>query len=236
MNTKRKILIGLFALIVIVAGLITFHYWDQGRKYVKTEDARIEANTVTVSPLISGRIISLKVKEGDYLEAGDTIAWQETGTMATSAGINTNTLNPIGSVAAGKAEITAPISGEIIKLSAEPGQVVGPGQSLAVMADTQDLFVSANIEETSVGKVKKGQDVEITIDSLQNKKVMGKVEEIGKATTSTFAVIPTQNSNGSFTKVVQLVPVKIRFPGINKLNLLPGMSVEIRIDILGKRG
>lgn len=234
MYNKKKILIGLFAIIVVVAGLIAFYYWDQGRKYVKTEDARIEANTVTVSPLISGRITSLKVQEGDYVNAGDTLGWQETGTMATSAGVNTNALNSVGSVAVGKAEITAPISGQIIKLAVEPGQVVSPGQSLAVIADTQDLYVSANIEETSVEKVKRGQNVEITLDALQNKKVVGKVEEIGKATTSTFSVISTQSSNGSFTKVVQLIPVKIRFPGINKLNLLPGMSVEIKIDILGE--
>jgi multidrug resistance efflux pump len=62
MANKKKILIGLFAIIFIVAGLIIFYYWDQGHKYVKTDDARIEANTVTVSPLISGRITSLKVQ------------------------------------------------------------------------------------------------------------------------------------------------------------------------------
>jgi multidrug resistance efflux pump len=232
MKDKKKILIVLFAVILVVAGLIVFYYWDQGRRYVKTEDARIEGHIVTVSPLISGRITSLKVQEGDNVNAGDTLGWQETGTMATSAGINTNSLNAVGSVAVGKAEITAPISGQIIKLSVEPGQLVSPGQSVAMIADTQDLYVSANIEETSVKKLKPGQDVEITIDALDHKKVMGKVEEIGKATTSTFAVISTQSSNGSFTKVVQLVPVKIRFPGINQFGLLPGMSVEVKIHLL----
>lgn len=234
MNKKNKILIGLLVLIVVVAGAIIYYYWDQGRKFVKTDDAKIAANTVTVSPLISGRITSLKVHEGDSVNAGDTLGWQETGTMATSAGVSATALNSAGSLVAGKAEITAPISGQILKLSAEPGQMVGPGQSLAVIADTNDLYVSANIEETSIEKIKPGQDVEITIDALQNKKAIGKVEEIGKATTSTFAVIPTQSSNGSFTKVVQLVPVKIRFPGINKLSLLPGMSVEVKIHLLGK--
>ena len=234
MENKNKILITLFAIIIIIAGAITLYYWDQGRKYVKTDDARIEANTVTVSPLISGRITSLKVQEGDTVNADDTLGWQETGTMSTSAGINTSALNPVGSVVVSKSEIFAPIAGQIIKLAAEPGQIVSPGQSLAVIADTQDLYISANIEETSIGKVKPGQDVEITIDTLNNKKVMGKVEEIGKATISTFSVISTQSSNGSFTKVVQLVPVKIRFPGINNLNLLPGESVEIKIHVLGQ--
>jgi multidrug resistance efflux pump len=230
---KKKVLLGLLILIVVVAGAIVFYYWDQGRRYVKTEDARISANIVTVSPLISGKITSLKVKEGDFVNAGDTLGWQETGTMASSSAVSTNNLNPVGSVTVGKADITAPISGQIIKLSAVQGQIVSPGQSLAVIADTQDLYVSANIEETAIEKVKVGQDVEISIDALQNKKVMGKVEEIGRATTSTFSVIPTQSSNGSFTKVIQLIPIKIRFPGINKLNLLPGMNAEIKIHILG---
>lgn len=234
MEKKNKILISLCAIIIIVAGAIVFYYWDQDRKYVKTDDARIEANTVTVSPLISGRITSLNVQEGDMVNADDTLGWQETGTMSTSAGISTNTLNSVGSVTVGKSQIIAPIAGQIIQLTAEPGQVVSPGQSLAVIADTQDLYISANIEETSIGKVKPGEDVEITIDTLNNKKVMGKVEEIGKATTSTFSVISTQSSNGSYTKVVQLVPIKIRFPGINNLNLLPGESVEVKIHILGQ--
>jgi Multidrug resistance efflux pump len=234
MEKKNKILISLFAIIIIVAGAIVFYYWDQDRKYVKTDDARIEANTVTVSPLISGRITSLNIKEGDMVNADDSLGWQETGTMSTSAGISTNALNSIGSVVVGKSEIIAPISGQIIKLTTEPGEIVSPGQSLAVIADTQDLYISANIEETSINKVKAGQDVEITIDTLNNKKVMGKVEEIGKATASTFSVISTQSSNGSYTKVVQLVPIKIRFPGVNNLNLLPGESVEIKIHILGQ--
>jgi len=192
MKDKKKILIGLFAIILVVAAFIVLYYWDQGRKYIKTEDARIEGHIVTVSPLISGRITSLKVQEGDMVNAGETIGWQETGTMATSAGINTNSLNAVGSMAVGKAEITAPISGQVIKMSVEPGQLVSPGQSLAVIADTEDLYVSANIEETSVKKIKPGQEVEITIDALDNKKVMGKVEEIGKATTSTFSICECQ--------------------------------------------
>ncbi len=234
MKNKKKILIGMFVIILVVAGAIILYYWEEGRNYVKTEDARITANTVTVSPLISGRITSLKVREGDFVGAGSTLGWQETSTMATSAGVSINSLNPVGSVAVGKAEITAPISGQIIKLMAEPGQMVGPGQSLAIIADTEDLYVTANIEETSIQRVKPGQDVEISIDALQNKKVLGKVEEIGKATISTFSIISTQSSNGSFTKVVQLIPVKIRFPGINKLDLLPGMSVEVKIHLFEK--
>lgn len=231
MKNKKKILAGLLLFIVLVAGGIVFYYWEQGRSYVKTEDARITANTVTVSPLISGRVASWKGKEGDQVVAGQNLGWLDTYAIASSAGINPNTLGQTGSIAAGKAEITAPVSGQIIKSSIEPGQMVNAGQSLAVIADTEDMYVSANIEETKINKVKVGQDVEITIDSLQNQVVTGKVEEIGKATTSTFSVISSTSSNGSFTKVVQLIPVKIRFAGINQLALLPGMSVEVKIHI-----
>lgn len=231
MKNKKKILICLVAAILLVAGGIFFYYWYEGSNYISTKDARIAANTVIVTPQISGKITAWNVTEGDQVKAGDSLGAQDTNSMASSSSLSATALNQVGSVAVGKAEITAPISGEVIKSSVEEGQLVSPGQTLAVIADTSDLYVSANIEETKVDKVKPGQIVDISIDALPGRKFTGRVEEIGKATLSTFAVLPTQSSNGNFTKVTQLVPVKIRLPESSKLAIVPGMSVEIKIHI-----
>lgn len=221
----------LAVVILAVAGGIVYYYWFENSNYISTEDARISANIVTVSPQIPGRITVWNVSEGDKVKAGGNLGWQDTNSVAASAGVNASALNQVGSLSVSKAEITAPISGEIIKSSVVQGQMAAPGQALALIADTDDLFVSANIEETKISKVKPGEDVEITIDALNGKKVTGKVEEIGKATLSTFSILPVQSSNGNFTKVTQIIPVKIRFPGANQMELEPGMSVEITIHL-----
>ena len=230
---KKKILTAVLTLLVAGAGGIVFYYWNEDAHYVSTQDARIAANIVNVVPQIPGKVIVWKVHEGDKVKAGQVLGWQDTSGLAASAAINAGALNQVGSLTVGKAEIVAPIGGEIIKSAVEPGQYVAPGQSVAVIADTGDLYVSANIEETLINKVKPGQNVEVAIDALQGKKVLGKVDEIGKATVSTFSILPVQSSNGNFTKVIQLVPIKIRIPGASDLGLLPGMSVEIKIHITG---
>ncbi|MDR3271634.1 MAG: efflux RND transporter periplasmic adaptor subunit [Peptococcaceae bacterium] len=228
---KKKILIALVSILILVGGVIAAYYYFEGRNYIKTNDARIAADLVNVTPAISGKLTSWNVMAGDELKAGDTMGWQDTNALATSAGLNPGQLNAVGSVSVGKAEITAPISGRVLKSSAQAGQFVSPGQTVAMIADTANMYVAANIEETKINQVKIGQDVEITVDALGGKKIMGKVDAIGQATAATYAVLPVQSSNGSFTKVTQLIEIKIRFPGMNTLNLVPGMSTAVKIHI-----
>ena len=58
----------------------------------------------------------------------------------------------------------------------------------------------------------------------------GKVTRIGSATTARFALLPTPNPSGNFTKITQRVPVKIDIVNPPK-PLTPGMMVEVEIDV-----
>jgi len=231
MKNQKFVISVVLTVLLVIGGGIGGYYWYQMSNYITTDDARISAYTANVSPIISGKITSWNVAEGEYVKAGTTLGWQDTNTIATTASINPSALNSIGSVMVSKAEITAPISGQMIKTSVRVGQLVGTGQALAVIADTSDLFVAVNIDETEMGKVKVGQLVELKIDGLPGRSFQGRVDEIGKATLSTFDILPMQSANGNFTKVTQRIPLKIRFPEINKLGLVPGMSVTAKIHI-----
>ena len=58
---------------------------------------------------------------------------------------------------------------------------------------------------------------------------------VGHAATSQFALLPTPNPSGNFTKITQRLPVRIVIDQQAGL-LRPGMMVEINIDIRsGKR-
>ncbi|MDI3535325.1 MAG: hypothetical protein PWQ82_1690 [Thermosediminibacterales bacterium] len=231
MRNKKKFLIMFLVAAVLIGVGITYYYHYQSVNYVTTEDARIEADTVVVTPQIPGKILSWDVKEGDYVKKGEKLGLLDLSSIMNTANVNVQALNELGSPAASKAEITAPISGRVIKSNVRAGQTITPGQTMAIIADTDDMYVTANIEETKISKVKMGQKVEIKIDAIPEKKFIGYVSEIGEATTSYFSLIPIQNSNGNFTKVTQLIPIKIRFPEINKLNIVPGMNVVVKIHI-----
>ena len=231
MKNQKIVIAVVVTLVLMIGGGIASYYWYEMSHYLTTDDARISAYTANVSPIISGKITSWNVSEGEYVKAGAAMGWQDTNAMATSAGVNPSALNPVGSIMVSKAELTAPISGQIIKSSVRVGQLVGAGQPLAVIADTSDLFVNVNIDETEISKVKVGQLVDLTFDALPGKTFQGRVDEIGTATLATFDILPMQSANGNFTKVTRRILLKVRFPEINKLGLLPGMSVTAKIHI-----
>ena len=124
--------------------------------------------------------------------------------------------------------IYAPINGIIAKKWVLAGNVVQPGQPIFSIYDQQNIWVTANLEETKLSRIKLNDEVEISVDSYPGKKFQGKVIQLGSYTASQFALIPPSNASGNFTKVTQRVPVKISVE--NKDNsLLPGMSVIINI-------
>lgn len=124
-------------------------------------------------------------------------------------------------------KIVAPVSGILSKRNVEPGQVVQPGQPLFSIVNLDDIWVTANFKETQLKNMHPGQRVEISVDAYGHK-YSGAVESIGGATGARFSLLPPENATGNYVKVVQRVPVRIRFDkGQDPNHLLrPGMSVE----------
>lgn len=58
--------------------------------------------------------------------------------------------------------------------------MVGTGQPLAVIADTNDLFVAVNIDETEIRKLNVAQLVDLKVDALPGKTFQGGVDEINQ--------------------------------------------------------
>jgi multidrug resistance efflux pump len=111
---------------------------------------------------------------------------------------------------------------------AYPGAIVSPGSPIVTLFDPSNIWVSANIDETEINWVRPGQIVEVSVDSLGGATLEGKVEGISPATAN-FFLLPQQNGSSSFSKVVQVVPVKITLEKTDGLLLIPGSSVEVKI-------
>ncbi len=137
--------------------------------------------------------------------------------------------------------IYAPISGTVMQVTAVVGEEMlgenmSADQEILSIADLQSTWVVANIKETDYNRIRLGQKVDVRVDAYPGKVLSGTVIELGRATQSTFALIPSTNDAGNYTKVTQLLPIKI---GVDQqqlrqagLQLMPGMSAEATIHTI----
>lgn len=216
MNGKRKVFIIsiLVAMVIAIAG-VGYYYWYQNTYFVSTEDARVTGDVVRVTPQIAGKLLEFNVEEGQLVNKGQILGRQEMVNL------------PDSNVE--MATMRSPIKGIVLKKQGNIGEIVTPGQTLAMLVNPDELYISANIDETKIGHIKPGKSVDITIDAYPEKKFNGRLESIGQATTTTFSLLPT-STGGNFTKVVQKIPVKIRV-NENDVKLLPGTSAVIKIHV-----
>ena len=126
--------------------------------------------------------------------------------------------------------IKSPIPAVIDRTFVLPGEYVQAGQRILLLHNPAEVWVEANIKETQVGRLKLGQPVLVSVDAYPNERFVGRVGRIGSATTARFALLPTPNPSGNFTKITQRVPVKIDMVEMPK-PLTPGMMVEVEIDV-----
>ncbi len=245
-----------------------FAWWFLFHPYVSTNDARIAANILRVSPVgVGGQIEKVLVEEGAFVKAGDVLveidhripranlvkaqsryelAKIELGRIRSLAANQytakreldnaQNNFN-VAEAELNLAQITydntylkSPVDGVVIQKLAEEGNLLEPGQVAVVISDVDHAWVSANIEETNVAKVRLGQKVSVAID--EGGTLTGTVEEVTAAAASQFSLLPAENASGNFTKVVQRIPVKIALdphPGHRILRV--GQSVTIKIKV-----
>ncbi len=131
-------------------------------------------------------------------------------------------------------QIKAPSDGIIAKTSAEVGQLASPGVPLVGFVSSESRWVVANFKETDVEKVRVGSKVHLEVDAFTSREFLGTVENVYPATGATFTLLPPDNATGNFTKVVQRVPVRIKFDDLKTADiekLQSGLSVVAKVRI-----
>ena len=130
-------------------------------------------------------------------------------------------------------KIIAPIDGTISNKKVEVGMMVQPGTPLCVIVPN-DVWVVANFKETQLEHMKKGQPVDIKIDTYGNKVFKGEVDSIQRSSGAKASLFPPENAVGSFVKIVQRIPVKIVFTekvDPEEYSIIPGMSVVPKVKV-----
>ena len=124
--------------------------------------------------------------------------------------------------------INSPIAGVIDETFINPGEYVYPGQRILMLHNPAELWIKANVKETEIRHISVNSPVLIAVDAWPEKTFYGRIERIGEAATSQFALLPSPNPSGNFTKITQRLEVRVGIDDPQGL-LKPGMMVELQI-------
>lgn len=128
--------------------------------------------------------------------------------------------------------LRAPYDGVVGNRSVEQGDLISPGQKLAVIVPTDKLYIVANFKETQLARLVPGEKVRISVDAIDGEDFEGTVSSLAPASGAVFSLLPPENATGNFTKVVQRVPVRIDVPAdvLKTGKLRAGLSVVVAVD------
>jgi membrane fusion protein (multidrug efflux system) len=128
-------------------------------------------------------------------------------------------------------EVRSPVNGIVVRKTADLGDIIETGQPILKVVIEGTLEVRANIRETYLRHIQRGNPVEVYVDAYPQRVFSGKVRIIGDATDSEFALF---RPSGQFTKLEQVIPVEISLDGhSNNRDLKPGMNVVVYIKRTG---
>lgn len=123
--------------------------------------------------------------------------------------------------------ITAPSDGEVVTIVSEEGELVGAGFPIITLVDLSDEWVTFNLREDLMPKVRMGMEIPAIVPALGNKEVNIKVDYINAL--GEFATWHATKTSGDFdqrTFEVRAVPAT-KIDGLR-----PGMSVLVNWDKL----
>ncbi|MBU0438251.1 HlyD family secretion protein [Staphylococcus succinus] len=211
---KKMVLVNVITIVVLVIiGVVGFHFYNQATGYVSTDNAKVDGEQIKVSAPASGEIKSFDVKNNDKLSKGDTVA------KIAAKGEDGQSQNM---------DVKMPQKGTIVKTDGIEGSMAQAGTPIAYAYNLDDTYITANVDEKDIADVEEGKDVNVKLDG-EKAELKGKVEEVGKATAASFSMMPSSNSDGNYTKVSQVVPVKISLDSKPSKNVVPGMNAEVKI-------
>jgi multidrug resistance efflux pump len=224
----RLLILPVLSLVLVLAGLVGFNLWRQAQLYVSTDNAQVQGEPVQVGSMNAGRVDAVTVRVGDRVDRGTVLARVA---LPSAVGVAQNgqpRFDFLGS-ADQRVDVTSPIAGVVMATPAAIGADVQAGQAIVAVVDPSRLWVNANIDETTIDRVRVGQPVTVHVDAIGTD-VPGIVEAITPATAASFSLLPSNSSSGTFNKVVQQVPVRISVRLGNQPALL-GTSVEVKIRV-----
>ncbi len=136
-------------------------------------------NRLEVKPPVSGRVEEVLVKEGESVKIGQVLAWMsstERAALLDAASEQGEEKLKYWQKIYKPIPLKAPINGEVIVATTQPGQTVAASDAVIVLSD--QLIIRAQVDETDIGKIKLDQNATLALDAYPNNKIGAKVEHV----------------------------------------------------------
>jgi len=125
----------------------------------------------------------------------------------------------------GFTELVSPIDGFILTKSAEVGEVILPGVTVFTVADLKNVWLTAYIGETDLGRVRLNQVVTVRIDTYPGKIYQGRISFISQEAEFTPKQIQTLAERVKLVYRIKVIIDNAQF------ELKPGMPADGYIKI-----
>jgi multidrug resistance efflux pump len=199
--------------VLIVTGVLVGNYFLEAHRYVSTDNAQIDGDKIPVTAPVGGTLVGWHAAQGSTLRRDQTIGRIQIG----------------NGFAQSQRVIRAPGDGTVVLDNGVEGTFVTPGAQLAVAYDLSEIFVTARVDETAIGDVRLGRQVDIAVDAYPDITLTGYVWGVQGGTAGLFSQFPQADTTAYFQKVTQWIPVKIAITDRKNLTLVPGMNVTVKI-------
>jgi len=194
------------------------------RVFISTTGTVLPKNRLEIKPPVNGRVESILVKEGEEVKTGQILAWMSSTERAAL-------LDAARSESAEKLKywqevykpiaLIAPIDGEVIVATTQPGQTVTTSDAIVVLSD--HLIVRAQVDETDIGKITNDMKGSITLDAYPDTKIKAVVEHI---------YYESQTVNNVTIYPVDLIPQEVPQFFRSGMNVSVDFMVQDKKDIL----
>ncbi len=204
----RRMLV-LAAIVIVLAGLgIAGYFVYEGTFYYQTDNAKVDTMIYQLTANASGKLEKMYVYDNEDVKAGQVLARVENGSL-----------------------IKSPIDGAVIDVKMQEGDYVTPTDVVLVVANTSDIYITANVEETNILKIHPGQSVTVSLDAY-GQSFDGYVDEVDQVTSAKLeGSLTSFTTSGTYTKVTQLIPIRIRLLEDIDLADIIGTNATVRIRI-----
>lgn len=181
-----------------------------GKKY---QQAKAGADDPNLKAPIAGAVVFTPPS----LFPGDLL-----GDLSSSLGGLTSGLGALGGVSSLSGGLSGMLSGLLPSSEIKSGTQVQAGQAIFQIVDLQNMRVKAEVEESDIPRVKKGQVVRIMLDAYPEEEFLGKVVQVG-----------AKGQSGSSGTTV--FPVTIQMER-SDVPLRIGYNAVVDIEVLKKEG
>jgi len=206
--SKRLVVIVAIVLVLVGFGIAGYFIYD-GNFYYQTDNAKVDAMVYQLTAPEPGILQQMYVfNQGEEVKAGQVLARVENTSL-----------------------IRSPMDGTVIDINMQKGDYVTPSDVVLVVANTSDIYITANVEETNILKIHQGQSVTVSLDAY-GQNFDGYVDVVHTVTSTKLSgSLSSFTTSGTYTKVTQLIPIKIKLNDNIDLADIIGTNATVRIRI-----